>query len=201
MPGVVSSPEERALRARKKREYRAKLKAGIITKDTRPAVPNGHGTGRPTIKTGLLCGEIVERVSRGETLKHVLEDARMPDYVNVCHWEQGDPSFASSLARARELGAKLMAEEVVAISDAELATHEEIGRARLRMQSRQWLAGKHNATYADKPGQTQINVGVNVVLPEAERVKLIERRDRALKAQQQPATNVQVNTLPYSGSN
>ena len=66
-----------------------------------------------------------------------------------------------------------------------LTTHEAIGRARLRMQSRQWLAGRlHNAQFADKPNQTQVNVGVSVVLPEAERVKLLERRDRALLANQ-----------------
>jgi hypothetical protein len=52
------------------------------------------------------------------------------------------------------------------------------------MQSRQWLAGKYNSRFADKPNQTQVNVGVQVVLPEAERVKLLERRDRALLANQ-----------------
>jgi hypothetical protein len=70
------------------------------------------------------------------------------------------------------------------ISDEELPTHEAIGRARLRMQSRQWLAGKYNPQFADKPTQVGVQVGVQVVLPEAERQKLIERRDRALLANQ-----------------
>jgi len=48
------------------------------------------------------------------------------------------------------------------------------------MQSGQWLAGKYNPQFADKPTQ----VGVQVVLPDAERQKLIERRDRALLANQ-----------------
>ncbi len=52
------------------------------------------------------------------------------------------------------------------------------------MQSRQWLSGKYNLQFADKPTQIGVNVGVAVVLPEAERVKLIERRDRALLANQ-----------------
>jgi hypothetical protein len=72
----------------------------------------------------------------------------------------------------------------MSISDDDLPTHEAIGRARLRMQSRQWLAGKYNPTYADKPTQIGVNVGVGVVLPEAERLKLLERRDRALLANQ-----------------
>jgi hypothetical protein len=85
---------------------------------------------------------------------------------------------------AREQQTEVWAEEVKTPSDDELDTHEAIGRARLRMQSRQWLAGKYNQQFADKPNQTQVNVGVQVVLPEAERQRLIERRDRALLANQ-----------------
>jgi hypothetical protein len=48
------------------------------------------------------------------------------------------------------------------------------------MQSRQWLVGNYNLQFADKPTQ----VGVQVVLPEAERQKLIERKDWALLANQ-----------------
>jgi hypothetical protein len=76
---------------------------------------------------------------------------------------------------------------MLSISDDELPTHEAIGRARLRMQSRQWLAGKYNPQFADKPNQTQVSIGVQVVLPETDRVKLIERRDRALLAIQNKA--------------
>jgi hypothetical protein len=93
--------------------------------------------------------------------------------------------FRNDLSRAREQQAEVWADELVDISDAELPTHEAIGRARLWMQSRQWLAGKFNPQFADKPTtQIGVNVGVGVVLPEAERQKLIERRDRALLANQ-----------------
>jgi hypothetical protein len=50
------------------------------------------------------------------------------------------------------------------------------------MQSRQWLAGKYNPTYADKPTQVGVNVGVQVVLSETERLKLLERHERAMLA-------------------
>jgi len=92
--------------------------------------------------------------------------------------------FRNDLAHAREQQAEVWADEMVSISDDELPTHEAIGRARLRMQARQWLAGKYNPTYADKPTQIGVNVGVGVVLSEAERLKLLERRDRALLANQ-----------------
>jgi hypothetical protein len=92
--------------------------------------------------------------------------------------------FPDDLARARELQAEVWTGELVDISDAELPTREAIRRARLRMQSRQWLAGKYNSRFADKPNQTQVNVGAGVVITEAERVKLLERRQRAMLANQ-----------------
>jgi hypothetical protein len=141
-------------------------------------------TGRPTLKTPELCDKICKQLAEGMTLKSVLEQPGMPGRTTVHDWEKADESFRQALASARELQAVVWAEDVVNISDDELPTHEAIGRARLRMQSRQWLAGKYNQQFADKPNQTQVNVGVQVVLPEAERVKLLERHERAMLANQ-----------------
>ncbi len=141
-------------------------------------------TGRPTLKTPELCAEICRRISEGETMQAILKEPGMPGLTTVHDWKKADESFRQALMRAREQQAEVWAEEIMSISDDELPTHEEIGRARLRMQARQWLAGKYNAQFADKPNQTQVNLGVSVVLPEADRVKLIERRDAALRANQ-----------------
>jgi terminase small subunit-like protein len=142
-------------------------------------------TGRPTIKKPELCAEICRRISEGETLTNICRDAHMPAWTTVHDWKKSDESFRQALAHAREQQAEAWADDVVNISDDELPTHEAIGRARLRMQSRQWLAGKFNPQFADKPTtQVGVNVGVGVVLPEAERVKLLERRDKALLANQ-----------------
>lgn len=139
-------------------------------------------TGRPTLKTPELCKEIFDRMAEGETLTSICNEPEMPAWTTVHDWQKTDESFRQDFMRAREQQAEVWAEEMISISDDDLPTHEAIGRARLRMQSRQWLAGKYNPTYADKPTQVGVNVGVSVVLPEAERVKLIERRDRALLA-------------------
>jgi hypothetical protein len=117
-------------------------------------------------------------------MQAILNEPGMPASTTVHDWKKADESFRQALARAREQQAEVWAEEIMSITDDELPTHEAIGRARLRMQSRQWLAGKYNSQFADKPNQTQVNVGVSVVIPEAERVKLIERRDKALLANQ-----------------
>jgi hypothetical protein len=139
-------------------------------------------TGRPTLKTPELCKAICERVAKGETLTAILAEPGMPAWSSVHDWRHADESFRQALMRAREQQAEVWAEEMLSISDDELPTHEAIGRARLRMQSRQWLAGKYNAQYADKPTQVGVNVGVAVVLTEAERLKLLERHERAMLA-------------------
>jgi hypothetical protein len=141
-------------------------------------------TGRPTLKTPELCTLICERVAKGETLTSICNEPEMPAWTTVHDWKKADESFRQDFMRAREQQAEIWADELVDISDAELPTHEAIGRARLRMQSRQWLAGKYNPQFADKPTQVGVQVGVQVVLSEAERQKLIERRDRALLANQ-----------------
>jgi hypothetical protein len=141
-------------------------------------------TGRPTLKTPELCKEICERVGKGETLTAILAEPGMPAWSSVHEWRHTDESFRQALMRAREQQAEVWAEEMLSISDDELPTHEAIGRARLRMQARQWLAGKYNPQFADKPTQVGVQVGVQVVLPEADRAKLIARRDQALLANQ-----------------
>jgi terminase small subunit-like protein len=141
-------------------------------------------TGRPTLKTPELCNKICERMAAGETLTNICRDPDMPAWTTVHDWKRADESFRQALARAREQQAEVWAEEIMSISDDELPTHEAIGRARLRMQSRQWLAGKYNAQFADKPTQVGVQVGVQVVLPEAERLKLLERHERAMLANQ-----------------
>jgi len=98
-------------------------------------------------------------------------------YLLALHFS--DESFFNALARARERGAERMADAVVELTDADLKAHEDIGRARLRMQSRQWHSGKFNAQFTDKAGQTNIALGVQISVAEPERLKLIQAR-RAL---------------------
>jgi hypothetical protein len=141
-------------------------------------------TGRPTLKTPELCNEICDRLSQGETLTSIVRDAHMPGLTQLWEWRKHDSSFLDAYTRARELGAIIIADKVRDIAEQPLTTHEEIGKARLVMQGAMWHSGRYNPQFADKPNQLQVAVGVSVVLPEAERVKLIERRDRAMLANQ-----------------
>lgn len=94
-------------------------------------------TGRPTLKTPELCAEICRRISERETMQAILKTPGMPAWTTVHDWKHADESFRQALARAREQQAEVWTEEIMSISDDDLPTHEAIGRARLRMQSRQ----------------------------------------------------------------
>jgi hypothetical protein len=177
-----TTPAGRARRRRRVPTHKiAQARKVIMETDTKE--PESR-TGLPTLKAPELCKKICERIAAGETLTNICRDPDMPAWTTVHDWKQVDDSFAKALARAREQQAEVWAEEGKELTDAELPTHEAIGRARLRMRSRQWLAGKYNPTYADKPTQVGVNVAVGVVITEAERVKLLERHERAMLANQ-----------------
>jgi hypothetical protein len=91
-------------------------------------------------------------------MQAILKEPGMPAWTTVHDWKQADESFRQALARAREQQAEVWAEEMLSISDDDLPTHEAIGRARLRVQSRQWLAGKYNPQFADKPNLRRVTV-------------------------------------------
>jgi hypothetical protein len=73
--------------------------------------------GRPTTRTPEISAEIVERLSRGETLLSICRDEHMPPDSTVRNWTLLYPEFAAEVARARELGYDAIAESCLEIVD------------------------------------------------------------------------------------
>src|SRR6266480_3500031 len=127
MPGIPASPNERALRKAKrslKSKNGSKSACAVTSKPKRITVPNGKGTGRPTLKTPELCERICSEIAEGKTMTAVLAQPGMPSVQDVWQWRQGDESFLNALARAREQGAVVMADQIIEITDSDLKTHE-----------------------------------------------------------------------------
>jgi len=79
---------------------------------------------------------------------------------SIQHWERADPAFAAAYAYARRAGAAVLASETVSIADDSDGTREAFNRDRLRIQTRQWLAARHDPdTYGDR---TNVNLGGSV---------------------------------------
>jgi hypothetical protein len=111
--------------------------------------------GQVSIYTPEIATEICSRMARGETLRGMCRDKRMPCAETVRQWVIEDrEGFAGMYARARDLGLDNMAEEMIAIADdasgdvkvdAEgrpYVDHEHINRSRLRIDARKWFLGK-----------------------------------------------------------
>lgn len=115
--------------------------------------------GRPTKFSEKLGLEINARIARGQSLRQISDDPMMPSKSTVCRWLVMHPEFQDQYARAREVQADLLAEEVVEIADDSSLdlleirdeqgrltgyqqNHAKVQRDRLRADSRKWRAAK-----------------------------------------------------------
>lgn len=119
--------------------------------------------GRPTDYSDEMVAAIVERISNGESLRSICSADEMPNKATVFKWLALHKEFNDQYARAREIQADLLFDEMVDISDSQegdvfvkedgttLVNHDVIARAKLRIDTRKWVAGKlRPKVYGDK---------------------------------------------------
>lgn len=116
-------------------------------------------TGRPSEFTEEMAERICERLSDGESLRSICSLDEFPSKSTVCKWLSQQPSFADQYARARELQADALFDEVLDIADDGrndwMERHDDEGgnigwrengeamrRSQLRIDARKWMAGK-----------------------------------------------------------
>ena len=116
--------------------------------------------GRPTKRNPKREKIILEGVAKGKSLRKVCKEAGI-ETTTFLDWVRKDDSFALQYARAKEIAAELMADEILEIADDtsqdELFVEQEdasgksakrvqnsefINRSRLRVDSRKWLLSK-----------------------------------------------------------
>jgi hypothetical protein len=103
--------------------------------------------GRPSSYSQATAAAICARLSQGEPLTAICEDAGMPDHSTVYRWLEAHAEFRDEYVRARELQAHAIAEK--AVRDAETAEDAQLGR--LTFDARKWFASKvAPKVYGDK---------------------------------------------------
>lgn len=119
--------------------------------------PKAKPTGRPssfTIKVGdIIC----ERLSEGESLRSICSTEDMPNKSTVFRWLAKHEAFRDQYARAREIQADALFDEILDIADNAsndwmeregdgnegwVLNGEHMQRSRLRVDARKWMAGK-----------------------------------------------------------
>ncbi|EKN6106416.1 DNA packaging protein [Yersinia enterocolitica] len=111
-------------------------------------------TGRPTDYLPEVGEDICNLLMLGESLRSICKRPGMPAIRTVMYWLQRYDDFMQQYARAREIQAELLAEEIITIADdssgdvivdedgKEQTNHERVARSRLRVDARKWYASK-----------------------------------------------------------
>lgn len=102
--------------------------------------------------------EVFQRIADGKSIRAALQDDWLPGWTTFNKRLASDAEFAARYARARELQADKLFEECLEIADQYEREAEKleggtdhINRARLRIDTRKWMAGKlRPKVYGDK---------------------------------------------------
>lgn len=107
---------------------------------------------RPTKYSKKLAKEICKRISEGESIRTISLDERMPNASTIHLWVLEDrEGFSKQYARARDIQAEVMFDEILQISDnadlVVLSGDEKKSSAyaqnqRLRVDTRKWYLSK-----------------------------------------------------------
>lgn len=128
----------------------------------------------PSLNTPELQEELVDWLASGQTLRAFCRLPGKPAWRTVYDWIEADKDFAARIARARDLGADAIAEEVLSIADTPvegitLTTDEKgtkevrgdmLGHRKLQVETRLKLLAKWNPKkYGEKIEQTHQGSG------------------------------------------
>lgn len=96
-----------------------------------------------------LFDEICGRLADGESLRSICKSDDMPSTTAVMNWLAKDEALVEQYARARDAQADALFDDCLDIADSGNA--EDHQRARLRIDTRKWMAGKlRPKKYGDK---------------------------------------------------
>ena len=116
---------------------------------------------------------IVDRLSQGETVLGVARTLGISHTAFYDWVDRGGEARAAALARARARGGQSLAEETLEIADS--ASPQEAQVAKLRVDTRRWLASKMNEEYGDKQ-QPLVNIDLGSMALDALRKRSLDMR-------------------------
>nr|WP_313510317.1 terminase small subunit protein [Stenotrophomonas geniculata] len=113
---------------------------------------------RPSKYSQKLADAICDLLVDGKSLRTICSTAKMPSRSTVIRWLAENEAFRNQYARARELQADTLAEEILDIADKavlgerlkkdgkgkvlERQTGDMVERSKLMIDARKWYAGK-----------------------------------------------------------
>lgn len=110
---------------------------------------------------------VCQEIEKGRALRNVLKDENMPSTSTFYQWLDNDEVKAKQYARATEVRADIIFDDILAIADEntndtsinengiEVVNNDVIQRSRLRIDARKWVLSKLNPKkFGDKTDVT-----------------------------------------------
>jgi hypothetical protein len=91
---------------------------------------------RQSKRTPEVEERIIEGLTDGVPLRVLCRQDDIPSWRTVYDWINADPSFASRVAYARDLGFEAIAEDILDIADDTPAISEHVQRSKMRIDTR-----------------------------------------------------------------
>lgn len=145
------------------RQITLKDKAAIARKEASDVNKKIHQFG------GELA--IVDKISQGETVLGLARTLGISHTAFYDWVDRGGETRTAALARARTRGGQSLAEQTLEIADS--ATPQEAQVAKLRVDTRRWLASKMNEDYGDKQ-QPLVNIDLGSMALDALRKRSVD---------------------------
>jgi len=113
--------------------------------------------GRPSKLEASLAEEIYSRIAGGESLRAVCREPAMPARETVLRWVLRNAAFRNQYEDALRLRAEGYGEEIVELADEAGRQTDAVGvqAARLRVDTRKWVASAPAAQEVRRPGQPE----------------------------------------------
>ena len=136
-------------------------------------------------KKEIAVKEILLEIMKGRSLTAILkteERCNLPSKVTFCEWLKEDEELTNQYARATEVRADIIFDDILAIADEntndtsinengiEVVNNDVIQRSRLRIDARKWVLSKLNPKkFGDK---TDITSGGEKIINAPQEVKI-----------------------------
>lgn len=138
--------------------------------------------GRPSDYSEAIASAICDEIAAGCSLRQICEAEGMPNRSTVLRWLDAHADFAAKHARARELQADWLDEQMQ--EEATAATPEDVRVRDLRIKTMQWRAARlAPKRYGDKL-ELGGDIGINRLSDEQVEAKLAAMLAKTATAEQ-----------------
>ena len=138
--------------------------------------------GRPSDYMPEVASDICALLMTGESLRSICKRQGMPAMSTVTLWLTKHEEFSAQYARAREVQAEVLAEDILMLADSAVEDGAAVAKARLQVDARKWYASK----VAPKRYGDRVHHDQKITITDLTDEELDRRLQELTNAQSQP---------------